>query len=208
MLLIKFIAKEKETLILTGSCNNLLNIFDYATGSKTPSLQFNKHTQNSRVSWSYYDPNLFISGSLDKNIFLWDIREKQPVVTFDRRNPVRHVQFSPHDESLFAAGYNDGAVRVWDIRKKSILHENSLHVQPSMSLDWHSTHKDLILSCGLDQTIKAWNLTTGNKVFHICTANTIAKAKWIPGSEFLISSIHKQSNSSLLNVWHGMKPNY
>jgi len=51
-------------------------------------------------------------------------------------------------------------------------------------------------------------LTTDKKVFNICTASTIVKAKWVPGREYLISSIHKQTNSSLLNVWHGMKPNY
>jgi WD40 repeat protein len=78
----------------------------------------------------------------------------------------------------------------------------------SISLDWHPNHKEILLSCGLDQTIKAWNLTTDKKVINICTASPIAKAKWVPGREYLISSIHKQNNSSLMNVWHGMKPNY
>lgn len=148
---------------------------------------------NSRISWSFYDPNLFLSGSMDRNIFLWDIREnpKQPAYQFDKKVQVKHVQFSPHDENLFAAGYNDGQVRVWDIRKKGILHENSLQLtQTSISLDWHPSHRDILLA-RLDQTIKVWNLTTDKKVFNICPAYPISKAKWVPGREYLISSIHK-----------------
>lgn len=68
------VASQKETLILTSSHNNFLNIFEYGSSQKVPVFQYNKHTQNSRVSWSHFDPNLFISGSMDKNIFLWDIR--------------------------------------------------------------------------------------------------------------------------------------
>lgn len=60
----------------------------------------------------------------------------------------------------------------------------------------------------LDQTIKVWNLTTDKKVFNICPAYPISKAKWVPGREYLISSIHKQGGSNLLNVWHGLKPNF
>ena len=133
-------AQQNENLILTVSCNNLINIFDNGQSAKLPVFQCNKHTMNSRISWSFYDPNLFLSGSMDRNIFLWDIREnpKQPAYQFDKKVQVKHVQFSPHDEHLFAAGYNDGQVRVWDVRKKGILHENSLQLtQTSISLDWH-----------------------------------------------------------------------
>lgn len=49
---------------------------------------------------------------------------------------------------------------------------------------------------------------TDKKVFNICTSNAIAKAKWVPGHEFLVSSIHKQCTTSLLNIWHSIKPNF
>ena len=75
--------QEKDNLILTCSYNNIINIFDFdkAKNTKEPTYQYNKHTMNSKLSWSNHDPNIFVSGSLDKNIFLWDIRipNKQPV---------------------------------------------------------------------------------------------------------------------------------
>ena len=72
-------------------------------------MKYPGHTNKTKVSWSYHDPNIFISGSLDKKIFLWDSRKQQKVIEFSNKHAkVKHVQFSLHSEHLFAAGLTDG----------------------------------------------------------------------------------------------------
>ena len=69
------------------------------------------------MSWSPTNPNLFVSGSLDKNIYLWDLRVKERH-TLQFANPgvkIKHVAFDPHNENSFATGDSEGTVKIWDI---------------------------------------------------------------------------------------------
>ena len=82
-------------------------------------MEFKGHQNKTRVSWNPFKPNVFISGSLDKHIYMWDFSKgDKHVMQFNNHGGVKikHVAYDPHNEHYFAAGDADGFVKIWDAR--------------------------------------------------------------------------------------------
>lgn len=76
---------EYSNIVLTSAPNAFIFLWDITQNTKDPLQKYTGHTNKTKVSWSYHDPNIFISGSLDKKIFLWDSRGKQKVLEFPNK---------------------------------------------------------------------------------------------------------------------------
>ena len=81
-------------------------------------MEFKGHQNRTRVSWNPVQPNRFISGSIDKHIYMWDLKSgDKPYMQFDNRGvKIKHVAYDPHNEYNFAVGDADGLVKIWDTR--------------------------------------------------------------------------------------------
>ena len=138
-----------------------------------------------KISWNYFNSDEFVSGGMDKKIYLWDCREKNPrrLEFINKQLKVKHIQYSPHCEYTFAAGCNDGTVRIWDkritAREKNVY---SPHMRELAYLEWHPTVSGILLSGG--HNIFAQNTKLEEKVFNIQQADPVSKCTWIPDRQY------------------------
>ena len=47
--------------------------------------KFDSHTQKTKISWNYINENEFISGGMDKKIYLWDSKSDSRPIEFVNR---------------------------------------------------------------------------------------------------------------------------
>lgn len=87
-----------ENLILTSAVGGNIYLWDVTRGTEF-SRKFENHSMKSRFTWSHFDPNSFFSGSLDKNLLMWDIRLNTPVTKFmNGFDKIKHVSSSPKNQ--------------------------------------------------------------------------------------------------------------
>eukprot|EP00026_Physarum_polycephalum_P003941 Phypoly_transcript_03958.p1 GENE.Phypoly_transcript_03958~~Phypoly_transcript_03958.p1 ORF type:complete len:766 (+),score=103.11 Phypoly_transcript_03958:320-2299(+) len=163
-----------------------------------------------RVSWYPANSNLFLTGSQDGTMKLWDLRERAiSKTTFNgHAESVRDVQFSPFYPDYFVAGFDNGNVQIWDIRKPNQVKDTlSAHQALVLTVDWHPEEKNIIATGGRDRMVKVWDLSSLQKtpVHSIQTISSVARVKWRPNHKYHIASC-----SSLLDfrihIWDVRTP--
>lgn len=72
-----------EHLSLTCSTSGKIFLWDYNSATKHNHLKkFELHSNKSKLSWSHHEPGMFISGSVDTKIFMWDIKMDKKINEF------------------------------------------------------------------------------------------------------------------------------
>lgn len=107
------------------------------------------------VDASPIEPNVFLSGSYDHSLQLWDRRQEKPSLTMINDCPISHCMITASGSMLISAGNNQ--VKVWDLLGGGrLLHTFSNHQKNVTSLAMDITSSRLI-SCGLDGHVKIYN---------------------------------------------------
>ena len=111
------------------------------------------------------------SGGQDKALHVWKLASPAPTRNFNYGVPVDAVAFQPNGTLLAAAGH-DGKVRFFDLVKNAQTKEINAHIsviqknnvpQPVYSLEFSPDGKQ-ILSSSYDNSIKLWDVASGNLV--------------------------------------------
>lgn len=78
------------------------------------------------LSWSHFEPNLVIVGSMDMNCYLMQISDDRKSIdvikTFKHPKKVFGVRWNPFDKKQFATCCEDGIVRVFTTDNTTALH--------------------------------------------------------------------------------------
>ncbi|KAM4616268.1 U3 small nucleolar RNA-associated protein 15 homolog [Polymixia lowei] len=148
--------------ILTGSDDYTCRLWDIPNSTELTS--YKEHTDYIRCgTTSKLNRDLFITGSYDHTVRLFDARVDKSVLTMDHGQPVESVLLYPSEGLLVSAGGR--YVKVWDLLKAG---------QPLVSLKNHhktitclclSSNGQRLLSGSLDRHVKVYN-TTNYKVVH------------------------------------------
>eukprot|EP00002_Diphylleia_rotans_P016523 TRINITY_DN3216_c1_g1_i1.p1 TRINITY_DN3216_c1_g1~~TRINITY_DN3216_c1_g1_i1.p1 ORF type:complete len:779 (+),score=123.07 TRINITY_DN3216_c1_g1_i1:49-2385(+) len=182
-----------KTHIVTSATSGTLMLWNLTPQAPRSEKVATEHRRAvNRVCWHPSDGNLFLSGSQDGSVKLWDIRNpKQSAATFDcRADSVRDVQFNPHIHTMFATGTENSNLQIWDLRKNSAPEKQLNACQaPILTIDWHSEDPYVIASGGRDNSIKIWNLINVTKPTHtVQTVASVCQIKWRPNSRTQIAS--------------------
>jgi len=110
--------------------------------------------------------NIFVTGSLDKCSYLWDVRSGEAELSFTgHTSDINCVKFFPNGQA-FASGSDDGTVRLYDLRGDR---ELMVYQQPDeqdifkiFSLDFSKSGKYLFTACNVSTLI--WDTATGTVV--------------------------------------------
>ncbi len=87
---------------------------------KQPASIIHGHLEEiNSIHFNPFNEYLFLTGSSDKTIGLWDLRNtSKRLHTFEgHTSDVFKVEWSPHNECLFASCSNDRRSIVWDLSK-------------------------------------------------------------------------------------------
>ncbi|KAK9109740.1 hypothetical protein Sjap_017800 [Stephania japonica] len=123
----------------------------------------NMHGHKYAVSsaiWYPIDTGLFITGSFDHYINVWDTNTTQVVMNFKMPGKVYRTAMSSAATShmLIAAGTEDVQVRLCDIASGAFTHTLSGHRDGVMTVEWSTSSEWILLTGGCDGAIRFWDI--------------------------------------------------
>ncbi|MCT7981870.1 caspase family protein [Laspinema sp. A4] len=152
-------------LLISGSWDNTLNIWDLETGVVRETLRSESPSVIRDVALDPYSQRI-ASARDDGTIEIWQLdRQGSDLnVALEQRiaahfGPVYAIAISP-DGLTLASGSQDNTIKIWAIETGDLLHTLTDHQGPVRSLAITPDGQTLISGAG-DATIKIWNLETG-----------------------------------------------
>ncbi|KAG0600734.1 hypothetical protein M758_11G057500 [Ceratodon purpureus] len=114
----------------------------------------------SSVQWYPVDTGLFVTGSYDKNINLWDTNTHQVELQFKMPGKVYAIAMSAMATThmLVAAGTEDVRVRLCDLATGACTHTLSGHRDGVWALQWSASSEWILYSGGCDGAIRFWDI--------------------------------------------------
>ncbi|XP_062163174.1 WD repeat-containing protein ATCSA-1 isoform X2 [Alnus glutinosa] len=114
----------------------------------------------SSAIWYPVDTGLFITGSYDHHINVWDTNTTQVVMNFKMPGKVYRTAMSSLATShmLIAAGTEDVQVRLCDIASGAFAHTLSGHRDGVMTVEWSTSSEWVLVTGGCDGAIRFWDI--------------------------------------------------
>ncbi|XAR48423.1 hypothetical protein NMG60_11031245 [Bertholletia excelsa] len=114
----------------------------------------------SSAIWYPIDTGLFITGSYDHRINVWDTNTTQVVMNFKMPGKVYRTAMSSLATShmLIAAGTEDVQVRLCDIASGAFAHTLSGHRDGVMTVEWSTSSEWVLITGGCDGAIRFWDI--------------------------------------------------
>ncbi|CAN1135674.1 WD repeat-containing protein ATCSA-1 [Linum perenne] len=114
----------------------------------------------STAIWYPIDTGLFVTGSYDHYIKVWDTNSTQLVMNFKIPGKVYRTAMSPLATShmLIAAGTEDVQVRLCDIASGAFAHTLSGHRDGVMTVEWSTSSEWVLITGGCDGAIRFWDI--------------------------------------------------
>ncbi|KAL5713617.1 WD repeat-containing protein ATCSA-1 [Ranunculus cassubicifolius] len=121
--------------------------------------QGHKYAISSAI-WYPIDTGLFITGSFDNYVNVWDTNTTQVVVNFKMPGKVYRTSMSSVARShmLIATGTEDVQVRLCDIASGAFTHTLSGHRDGVMSVEWSNSSDWVLVTGGCDGAIRFWDI--------------------------------------------------
>ena len=135
-------------------------IWDTATGQCLRTLV---HEDNAPVTSVRFSPNgkYVLAWTLDSCVRLWDYLKGRCVKTYQgHKNEKYSISgafgvYGGSTQAFAASGSEDGSIAIWDVVSKDLLQRLEGHERVVLGLDTLSG-KGLLVSCGLDRTVRVW----------------------------------------------------
>mmetsp|Transcript_8217 Transcript_8217/g.30340 ORF Transcript_8217/g.30340 Transcript_8217/m.30340 type:complete len:658 (-) Transcript_8217:198-2171(-) len=109
--------KNVKHLFVVGTEDGLMHQCSKAYNSQYLNTYHGHHLAVYAVKWNYHHEQLFLSGSADWSVKLWDYKKNEPLLQFDLGASVGDIAWAPFSASVFAAVTDDGRVHVYDLNK-------------------------------------------------------------------------------------------
>ncbi|KAI9656664.1 MAG: hypothetical protein M1831_004574 [Alyxoria varia] len=176
-------ASRDSWIVSTAASSALVWDVEKSTPNRPVITQLNGHGKAiTDINFAAHDPDLLATCGVDSFVFLWDIRTpKQWVSKFaDWHASASQVKWNRQDGNILASSH-DRRFHVWDVRKAvTPLRTIDAHTTKIYGLDWNRDHRDSILTCSLDKTIKFWNWSRDSEPDCGATANPCDRTLHVP----------------------------
>ena len=163
------------TLIVSCSSDGLIRVWDTMTGQCLRTLV---HEDNAPVQSVRFSPNgkYVLAWTLDGCVRLWDYVDRDGkgrcVKTYQGHANAKYGltgAFGVYGDTgkdravcgsitkaFVVSGSEDGGILWWDVVSKEVLQRIDGHEDVVLSVDTWEGEKGLVVSCGLDKTVKVW----------------------------------------------------
>uniref|UniRef100_A0A8C9RVF8 U3 small nucleolar RNA-associated protein 15 homolog n=1 Tax=Scleropages formosus TaxID=113540 RepID=A0A8C9RVF8_SCLFO len=185
--------------ILSGSDDYTCRLWDIPSSAEVS--RYSEHTDYVRCGTpSRLNPDVFITGSYDHTVKVFDSRKERSVMTMDHGQPVESVLLFPSEGLLVSAGGR--YVKVWDMLKGGqVLVSLKNHHKTVTCLCMSSTGQRL-LSGSLDRHVKVYSTTTYKVVHNFDYAASILSIALAPNDDSIIAGM----TNGVLSVKHKKHP--
>ncbi|KAH9601579.1 Sof1-like protein [Trypanosoma melophagium] len=145
---------------LVACCMSDRGVFIYDTRSQAAHSKVILEMCCTSLSWNPMDPNTFVTGSDDRNCYLFDMRLLgRPKSVFQGHiSGITSVDFAPTGK-MFVAGSLDSTIRMWDIhqttKSNSIEMYHTKRMAKVFSVKW-SPDNNYIYSGSEDAILRVW----------------------------------------------------
>ena len=128
--------------------------------------------------------DIFVSGSYDHTIKLWDSRQEKCILDLDHGQPVEVCKIAPSGAMLMTAGGNE--IKIWDMLNRGrLIHTFSNHQKNITGIAFDSSMSRM-LSCGLDGHVKIYSLETLEVVHGIKYGSPLMSVALSPDNKKLV----------------------
>jgi WD repeat-containing protein 68 len=206
-------AKTPDLLATSADC---LRIWQVAPNGRSVKLASTHRSTTEEVGtgycapltsfdWSFQEPNLIATSSVNKKVDLWDIEENKLLDQVEAHDSkVYDVAFSRRDGQLLATVGEDGSLRLFDRRngmsKATVLYETP-RGRPLFRLAWNNHNENLVAVLANQNPvvyiidIRVSSIVAAELKAHERAVNAVA---WAPRSSKHIASV---SDDGLLLLW-------
>ena len=157
---------ENQWLAVGGgnpSAEGIIEILSFTDGVSHSIL---KGHRDSVMSVTWRDASSLVSGSMDRDIILWNVSDGTEIRRFKGHSRgVSSLCFIENNELLISTGI-DQNVRVWDVITGELIRSmnNHTHTVHNLALRPNATSLPMIASVSDDRTIRLWQPTIGRMV--------------------------------------------
>ncbi|KAM3939577.1 U3 small nucleolar RNA-associated protein 15 homolog [Leptodactylus fuscus] len=181
--------------IVSGSDDYASKIWDIPNGIEIST--YKEHTDYVRCGCaSKLNDDLFVTGSYDHTVKLFDARTEKSVMTMEHEQPVESVLLFPSGGLLVSAGGR--FVKVWDLLKGGQLLVSLRNHHKTVTSLCLSSSGQRLLSGSLDRHVKIYSTTNYKVVHSFDYAASILSLALAPDDEMIVVGM----TNSVLNVKH------
>jgi len=180
-----------NNLILTGSWDKTVIVFDRQTGEQLLSL--NGH--QGPITAARFNPtgDLILTSSVDGTIRIWDalsgLENSQWVIS---NKKIHDIDWSP-DSTFVAAGIDDGRTILWEVQSKRQIFAVKPNNQAILRVLF-SNDGSLLFTGAQDGSIRMWNTISGKKEGDLQKhQNAITSLDLSPDAKWLVSGSMDQT---------------
>ncbi|KAK3913940.1 DNA excision repair protein ERCC-8 [Frankliniella fusca] len=125
------------------------------------------------VQWYPQDSGLFVTGSMDKSLKVWDSNRMRPVETvrFVGRIFQVHMSSKASSKCLVAVAGTESIVRLVDLTTGSCTHELRGHERAVLTCRWSPCDEFLLTTGGCDGRIIVWDARSGKSALRVLNHN-------------------------------------
>lgn len=181
--------------ILTGSDDYTCRIWDIP--NSTELLSYKEHSDYIRCGIaSKLNGNLFLTGSYDHTLKLFDSRTNKSVLSMDHGQPVESLLLYPSEGLVVSAGGR--YVKVWDLLKAGNPLVSLKHHHKTVTCLSLSSNGQRLLSGSLDRHIKVYNTASYKVVHNFDYPASILSLALTPNDESIVVGM----TNGILNIKH------
>uniref|UniRef100_A0A672ZNW8 WD repeat domain 59 n=1 Tax=Sphaeramia orbicularis TaxID=375764 RepID=A0A672ZNW8_9TELE len=193
-----------EAHVFAASSNQRVDLYSWRDGCGEVHTSLQGHTRViSDLDWSWFEPELLVTSSVDTYIYIWDTRDtRKPTVALSAVAGASQVKWNRKNQFLLASSH-DGDVRIWDKRKPNTAVEYvAAHLSKIHGLDWHPDNEYILATSSQDNSVRFWDYRQPRKYLNILSCQVpVWKARYTPFSNGLVTVMVPQlrrENSLLL----------
>lgn len=184
------------THLLTGSGDNSVKLYGLPE-SQEPLKVFGEHTEDvMTLDTSSSSPYLFLSGSCDSSVKLWDIRSGSSVTTFkSHKGDVNAVKFLEGSQNSFVSAGSDGCCLLQDLRA---LRPLGMYEAPASITSLDLSYSGRVLVTGDSEgDMRVWDLMNEQQSLQVLPAHGLCVTSVSLGRECLATSGY----DGFVNLW-------
>ncbi|XP_065346761.1 U5 small nuclear ribonucleoprotein 40 kDa protein [Cloeon dipterum] len=143
------------TQLVTASTDKTVALWDISQATRVKRFKGHSSFVNSCHA-ARRGPSMFVSGSDDGTVRVWDSRRKQQATTLNSGYQVIAVTFNDNATQAISSGI-DNDIKVWDLRQNALLYKLKGHTDTVTGLSL-SPDGSYVMSNGMDNVLRIWDI--------------------------------------------------